>query len=59
MEPTPEMLKAGTQAHWDKERDMYSPTPTEFYEECGGPMGYAWLAMLAIAQRSAQQTKDE
>ncbi len=47
--PTSEMLRAGELAHWDKARDMASPTPTEFPWECGGPMGYAWNAMLAVA----------
>ena len=47
VEPTPEMLKAGETAYWQKVRDVQSPTPTEFYDECGGPIGYAWIAMLA------------
>lgn len=46
-EPTSEMLAAGETAYWQKVRDVQSPTPTEFYDECGGPIGYAWIAMLA------------
>lgn len=49
VKPTQEMLKAGELAHWNKERDMNSPTPTEFYDELGGPFGYAWIAMLDTA----------
>lgn len=51
-EPTPEMVQAGERAHKAKERDMFSPTPTEFHDECGGPMGCAWLAMLAAAPQA-------
>lgn len=41
-----EMLRAGEQAYLVKENDMNSPTPTEFPWELGGPMGYAWNAMI-------------
>lgn len=41
-----EMLRAGEQAYPVKENDMNSPTPTEFPWELGGPMGYAWNAMI-------------
>ena len=47
VEPTEAMLAAGETAYWQKVRDAQSPTPTEFYDECGGPIGYAWIAMLA------------
>lgn len=49
LEPTSEMIEEGEKAHWSKEMDKMSPTPTEFYDECGGPIGYAWVAMLAAA----------
>lgn len=51
VEPTAEMLKLGSRAYWNKQRDMDSPTPTEFPDECGGPMGYAYLAMLSAAPK--------
>lgn len=53
VEPTPEMLCAGERAHWQKQSDMLCPAPTEFYEDCGGPMGYAYLAMLAVRPQEA------
>ena len=56
VEPTPEMLEAGEDARQAKERDMFSPTPTEFHDECGGPMGYAWLAMLKAAPQQGSNT---
>lgn len=55
VEPTEEMLKLGSRAYWDKQRDMCSPTPTEFPDECGGPMGYAYLAMVAAAQQGGER----
>lgn len=42
---TPEMVSAGEAAWASKERDMYSPTPTEFPE--GGPAEACFLAMVA------------
>lgn len=54
-EPTPEMISAGERAHWNKERDACSPTPTEFSYDCGGPIGYAWTAMLTAAPQPLTQ----
>lgn len=47
--PTCEMLAAGERGHWQKQSDMLHPTPTEFPDACGGPMGYAYAAMLDAA----------
>lgn len=55
VEPTPEMISAGECAHWNKERDACSPTPTEFSYDGGGPIGYAWTAMLAAAPQAVVQ----
>lgn len=46
MEACAEMLEAGDQAYIDKQNDISSPAPTEFPWERGGPIGYAWDAML-------------
>lgn len=43
------MLQMGCESHWSKQRDMASPTPTEFEE--GGPMEAAWRAMLEAAPK--------
>lgn len=47
VEPTPEMIRAGEIAWVQKERDMCSPTPTEFDE--GGPAEACYFSMLAAA----------
>jgi len=53
-EPSDEMIKLGDRAYLDKQRDMYSPCPTEFPDECGGPMGYAYVAMLSAASKETK-----
>lgn len=54
VEPTEAMLNAGARAYQQKERDMYSPTPTE--EPGIGPEGYCYLAMLSAAVKPQDGT---
>lgn len=49
---TPQMVEAGEQAWYNKERDMHSPTPTEFYG--GGPAEACYHAMI----RTVLSTKE-
>lgn len=48
-EPTEEMRRAFEFAFWRKADDVASPTPTEFYEDGGGPFGYGYSAMIEAA----------
>lgn len=57
VEPNEAMLKKGALAYSQKERDMYSPTPTE--EPGIGSEGYCYLAMLAAAPQPAEQAQDD
>ena len=54
VEPNEAMLKKGALAYSQKERDMYSPTPTE--EPGIGSEGYCYLAMLAAAPQPQDST---
>jgi septal ring factor EnvC (AmiA/AmiB activator) len=49
-EPTQGMLDAGEAAYFRKITDMASVTPTEHHAAGGGPMGYAYRAMLSAAK---------
>jgi hypothetical protein len=49
VEPTEARLQAGRDAYRRKQQDAASPTPTEHPGDGGGPMGYAYRAMLAAA----------
>lgn len=43
---TDEMIAAGRQAYDAKSGDIWNPSPTEHPADGGGPVGYAWRAML-------------
>jgi hypothetical protein len=54
-EPTQGMLDAGEAAYFRKITDMASVTPTEHHAAGGGPMGYAYRAMLAAAKETGHE----
>jgi hypothetical protein len=52
--PTKAMLNAGHIAERNKQRDMGSAYPTEHPAVGGGPLGYAYRAMVAAAKEGAR-----
>jgi hypothetical protein len=49
---TSEMLAAGQAAYDRKNDDAWSTSPTEHPEDGGGPLGYAWRAMVGAMPRA-------